>query len=62
MVKKKSEQVAKFVETNLLKKIMYLERKGIPVYWKLDKEGKIIVLTTDLKIAKEKGCVRSRYS
>ena len=62
VAKKTLDQKATLAEKNLSKTIRYFEKKGIPVYWKLDAEANIIVITTDLKVAKEKGCTRALFS
>ena len=62
MPKKRLDKKASLAEKNLAKTIRYFEKKGIPVYWKLDAEANIIVITTDLKVAKEKGCTRALFS
>ena len=59
MPKRRLDKKASLAEKNLAKTIRYFEKIGIPVYWKLDAEGNIIAITTDPRLAKEKGCTRA---
>ncbi len=59
MAKKKLGDKASLAEKNLAKTIRHFEKIGIHVYWKLDTEGNIIAITTDPRVAKEKGYTRA---
>jgi len=59
VAKKTLDKKASLAERNLAKTIRHFEKIGIHVYWKLDAEGNIIAITTDPKVAKEKGCTRA---
>ena len=57
------DMMVDLVAKNLLKAIKYLEEEeGIPVYWKLDDNGEITMITVDPEVAKQKGCVRAILS
>ncbi len=59
LLKKRSDKKASLAEKNLAKTIRHFESIGIHVYWKLDAEGNIIGITTDPRVAKEKGYIRA---
>ena len=65
MAKKITEfdALVELVAKNLMKAIRYLEEeKGVPVYWKLDDNGNITMITIDPEVAKQKGCIKATLS
>lgn len=50
--------LAETIKKELPKAIMYLERKGIPVYVKLSGDGEIVAITVDPVEAKKPGYIR----
>jgi hypothetical protein len=59
---KRSSRLLKQVKENLPQAIKWLEENGTPAYWRLDKEGKIEIITIDPLVAKREGCTRAFLS